>query len=313
MFKLIVRYIYSFLGLIAIIGGVWAFYDQLVSIDDYSLTLTLKSKEKLIENNHHTPGLTMSYNGVEVDSLYLTKIQLKNTGKRALTKDFIYQPVQISVGGSNQILQINTKNSLLTHTKNSITFKWNLFNPTEAMEVLIFSTQPVKLNINQKIKEISSINFVEEIENPSIAQRFESINILWYLIMIFALIITIDALLLIRNDMKLVRIFNFLTSLPTLKSIKREDFLSELSNLYQDYYNSTPLLFIKPDELIKLISENITQSKNITDDELIKAEDEGFNYVRYANLYSIRSNNIIAGPLLFILSFIGILILLFIK
>ncbi len=294
-----------------IIGGALAFYDQLVAVDDYSLTLTLKSQEKLIENNQQTPGLTMSYNGVEINSLYITKIQLKNTGKRALTKDFIYQPIQVSVGKSNKILQINTKNSLLIHTLNSIIFKWDLFNPNETIELLIFSTQPVILKTNQKIKEITAINFIDEIKNPPITQRFKSINIIWFLLIVFALIITIDALLLIKNDIKLGIIFKFLKSLPSLNSIKRKDFLSELSMLYQDYYNSTPFLFVKPSVLIELISDNITQSENITGYELVKAKNEGFNYTKHANLYTLRSNNIIAGPLLFIFSFFGILISLF--
>ncbi|KFN38481.1 MAG: hypothetical protein JU82_11680 [Sulfuricurvum sp. MLSB] len=311
MFKLIVRYVYSFLALIAVIGGVWAFYDQLVAVDDYGLTLTLKSKEKLIENNHQTPGLTMLYNGVEVNSLFITKIQLKNTGKRALTKDFIYEPVKITLGKSNKILQINTKNLFITHSINSITFKWNLFNPNEIIEIVVFSTQPVTINMNHKIKEITTIAYIDEIINPPTEQKLKAISIFWFLLMVIAILLTLDAVSLIKNDKKLGKIFVFLRSLPDRNSIQKEAFLSELLNLYQDYYRSVPILFVKPDELIKLVSENITQSEIITGHELYKAKQEGINYVRHLNLYSIRTINIMGGPLLFIFSFIRILLALF--
>lgn len=311
MFKLIVRYIYSFLGLIAIVGGVWAFYDQLVAVDDYSLTLTLKSQEKLIENNHQAPGLTMSYYGVDINSLYITKIQLKNTGKRALTKDYIYQPVQVSVGKSNKILQINTNNSFLTHTANSIIFKWDLFNPNETMEVLIFSTQPAKFNINQKIKEITTINYINEVVNPPTKQRLKAISIFWFLLIIISILMIIDGLSLIKNDIKLATISGFLKSLPTLDDIKKEDFLSKLLDLYEDYYRSVPLLFVKPHELIELVSKNITHLENISGYELEIAKKEGLTYVKNANLYNIRTINIINGFLLFIFSSIKVLIALF--
>lgn len=311
MLKLIVRYIYSLLASIAVIGGVWAFYDQLVAVDDYSLTLTLKNKEKLIENNHKTPGLTMFYNGVEINSLYITKIELKNTGKRALTKDFIYEPVQISVGKSNKILQINTNNIYTTHSKNSITFKWNLFNPNEKIEVLVFSSEPVKINISHKIKEITTITYIDEIINPPTGQKLKAISTFWFLLMIISILLTLDAISLIKNDIKLGNIFAFLRSLPDRDSIQKEAFLSELLNLYQDYYRSVPVLFVKPDELIKLVSENITQTEYITGNELYKAKVEAIRYVRNLNLYNLRTMNIIGGPFLFIFSFIRIIIALF--
>ncbi|MDD5157012.1 hypothetical protein [Sulfurimonas sp.] len=311
MFKIMARSIYALLIFIGVVGGVWSFYNELVSLEDYKLSLFLKSEEKLIENEHSNIGLTMAYNGVGINSLYLTKYTLKNTGKRALTRDYIYEPIQISIGNKNSILKVTSNNHLLTHTNDSITIKWDLFNPDESINVLIFSTEPIKLNIHQKIKEIKTITFVNEIKNPTITKRFKSINIIWYLLMIFAMLITIDGLFLIKNDSKLDKIFAFLKSLPTLKSIEKEDYFSELKKLYEDYYNSAPLLFVKPNDLKKLISAYITPLETISDFELVRAKQEGINYVRNANLYNIRTQNILFGPILFIISFIAIIVLLF--
>lgn len=311
MFKLIARYIYTLLIFIGVIGGVWSFYTGLVSPDDYSLTLYLKNKEKLIENNHSTTGLTMAYNGRQINSLYLTRLELKNTGKRALTKDFIYEPIQISIGDKNTILKIDPSNKFLSQTNNIITIKWDLLNPDQNINILIFSTQPIKLNIHQKIKEITEINFIDEIKNPPFSNRFKSINILWFLLMVFALIITIDGLFLMKNDPKLGKVLAFLKSLPTLKSIQKEDYFAELTTLYEDYYNSAPLLFVKPNELKKLISANITPLESIADFELVRAKQEGINYVSHANLYNIRILSIFLGPIIFIICFLAILLSLF--
>jgi len=311
MFKLIARYIYTLLIFIGVISGVWSFYSLLATPDDYDLTLYLKSKEKLIENNHSTTGLTMAYNGRQINSLYLTKFQLKNTGKRALTKDFIYEPIQISIGDKNTILKIDPSNKFLSQANNIITIKWDLLNPDQNIDVLIFSTQPIKLNIHQKIKEITRINFIDEIKNPPLTNRFKSINIIWFLLMIFALIITIDGLFLMKNDPKLGKVFAFLRSLPTLKSIQKEDYFEELTILYEDYYDSTPLLFVKPNELKKLISTKITSSETISDFELVRAKQEGINYVRHANLYNIRTLNVFFGLIIFIICFLAISYLLF--
>lgn len=310
MIKKIFKHTYFLIVLFSTIGGAFAFYQQITNGNDYSLSLYLKNSEKIIENNNRAPGLSMLFNGNEIKSLYLSKIQLKNTGKRALTKDFIYEPITITTGVSNKILQINQPSQNISYKDNILTINWVLLNPKENIETSIFTIEPVNIKVNQKLKEISKINFINEVANPPTDKRIKSLGLLWLFLILFSIAITVDAILLVKADIKLGRIFNLVNSLPKSGSIDKKTFFANLSALYEDYYQAIPWAFVKPEELINILSEKFSLSESISDRELEILDHEVIKHVRYANLYSIRSMNIFGGPLLFGFCFIRVLVAL---
>lgn len=311
MFKKIIKGIFFICGFFATIGGAYSFYQALSIGNDYDLVLYLKDSEKIIENNKKTLGLSMLFNGAEIDSLYLSKIQLQNSGKRALTKDFIYEPLTIEIGSTNKILQTNPPIPFVTHTENTITIKWDLLNPDEAIKLSLFTTEPIEVKTNYKIKEITNINFVNEVANPPTDKRLKSISSIWFFLIIYSIAITLDALLLIIKDLKLSSVIGFVKSLPAKGSIDKKEFLTELSTLYGDYYRSMHWLFVTPEALIAHVSKGLNSTEMISGKELEVICKDTLDMVMHGNLYTIRSRSIFIGPFLFCICIIAITIFLF--
>lgn len=146
---------------------------------------------------------------------------------------------------------------------------------------------------------MTKINYINEITNPPAEKRIKSLGFLWLFIILFSIVITRDAILLVKEDMKLQRIFDLAKSLKTSEDIDKKSFLAELSALYEDYYNAIPWALVTPKELVSSVSEKLSPSESIGGRYLEIARTEIIKYVRYGNLYSIRSMNIFTGPLLF--------------
>lgn len=308
--KAILKYTKTLFVLLSTIGGVFAFYQQITAATEYSLSLHLRSSEKVIENNSGAPALRVLFNGAEIRSLYVTKIELINSGKRALTRDFIYEPVQINVGKFSEILQVSPGNTNLSHTKNTITAKWDLFNPGESIGATIFSTGPINLATSHKIKEIRTIEYIDYVANPPAKEKLRSLSVLWVIFLVLSLVITIDALLLVKQDPKLGKIFGLVKALPEFGAIDKKSFLADLSAFYEDYYQSVPLALVPPKMLMEKVAEEIGSAEVISGHNLERVKNTVIEYVRFGNMYSIRSMNILFGPLLFGFCFIRVAMLL---
>jgi hypothetical protein len=55
------------------VGGLLSLALMIVSGSNYELRISLKSSERIIENNVELPGFQMYFNQREIKSLYLTK------------------------------------------------------------------------------------------------------------------------------------------------------------------------------------------------------------------------------------------------
>jgi hypothetical protein len=138
MIKNILKRAWYFIIVLSTIGGVAGLYQQVSSGSDYSLTLHLKSADKIIENRSGMSDLRVSFNDKEITSLYLTKLQLKNTGKRAFTKDYIFEPLTIASTTPTRLLRADCSNNLQFIKDASVSLRWDLFNPTEVIDCSFF-------------------------------------------------------------------------------------------------------------------------------------------------------------------------------
>lgn len=299
MFRKILKHTWASIVVFSTIGGAISFLHYFFSKPDYSLTIFLKTTEELVQPQH-TSGLRILYNGKEINSLYVTKIIIQNTGRLALTKNFIYKPLSISIGKDNKLIKIKQTGSGESYAQGGkLHFTWNLLNPSDSARIFIYSTNKPDIKESYKIKEIKKVSIVNEIKNPLIEKRVTGIGVFWLVLLLFSILITIDSLLLILGDVKLQKIFNYTKQASNLKSVNRKEYLDTIQTLYSDYHQSVPLLFISVEELPKLISEKIPSTDILAGKDLHLLCQETINYVRHANLYSIRSINIAVGPILF--------------
>ncbi|MCY0855749.1 hypothetical protein [Cupriavidus sp. D39] len=307
MIKNILMRVWYFVVIISTIGGVAGLYQQISSSSDYGLTLFLKSADKIIENKSGVSDIRVYFNDKETTSLYLTKIQLKNTGKRAFTKDYIFEPITIASTTPTKLLRADCSNNLQSFTDASFTLRWNLFNPTEAIDCSVFSTEPLTIRLSNKIKEVAKVEFVDQIANPPAEQRVKTLNIWWLVLIAFSVLVTWDAALLVKADSKCSRVLGLIKSLPETESVNKEVFLDELRKLYEDYYQSAKL-FVTPDQLADHVSSQLQPGDAITGRYLQVARDAAIEYVMNANLYNIRAYGIFYGPALFVVSAILVVI-----
>ena len=71
--------------------------------------LYLTEQNKVIENNTGLADLKIIYKNSVVDSLYSTKLLLKNSGKKAITKDFVFEPFIAKIQRSKRNFTIEVK------------------------------------------------------------------------------------------------------------------------------------------------------------------------------------------------------------
>lgn len=284
--------------MLAVIGGIYGAYVQLITSNDYALAFYLKSSDKIIENNSKLSDLKLFFNGKEVTSLYITKVQLKNSGRRALTKEYIYDPVTIVNSLPGNILKVSSNSELATLKDESLFLGWDLFNPGDVIDLAIFSTGPVKVTLSHKIREIQNIEFIDEISNPPAEKRVKSISKWWLALIVLSILISVDAIWLIRWDAKGSAVLGTIKGLSKCEMVDKEKFLSILRSDYDDYYKSA-FLFIKPDDLIEHVSSQLSSESIISGIELEVARKAALSGIMNGNLYTIRSHNLFVGPLLF--------------
>jgi hypothetical protein len=139
----IFKFLYWTLTALATVGGVIGLFQFALSTPDYDLVIAQLSSEKIIENTVKTPELSFHFDGKPIDRLYFTKLQLKNSGKRALTTDFIYEPIRIFVGPESKLLQVNQNGSSVSIADNAMVIRWSLLNPGESICAFQRSWTPV--------------------------------------------------------------------------------------------------------------------------------------------------------------------------
>lgn len=291
------------------IGGVAGLYQQVSSGSDYSLTLYLKSIDKIIENSSRMSDLRVYFNGTEITSLYITKIQLKNTGKRAFTKESIFEPLTISSSTPTKLFRVDCNNNLQSFTAANVFLYWNLFNPADVINCSLFSTEPLAIKVSHKIKEVARIDFINEIANPPTEQRIRALSLGWFFLIVFSILVILDAVLLIKADIKGSRVLGLIKSLSATESVNKEVFIRQLRNLYEDYYHSAKL-FVTPDELVEHVSSQLSSDDAITDRYLEVARKASIEYVMNANLYNLRVYGVFYGPALLIICIVRISIYL---
>lgn len=76
------------------------------------------------------------------ESLYASKFILKNTGSKAITNEFIYEPLTITLG-NGKILKVESKSEHIQQKNNSIVFQWDLLNPNDEIILTTLTTSPV--------------------------------------------------------------------------------------------------------------------------------------------------------------------------
>lgn len=306
MIKVILKNTWAAITVLAALGGaVGVFFLPIFTSDDYALTLTLKSAEKLIENKYPDVGLTVAFNGDNVKSLYYTKLQLKNSGKRALTKEYIFEPMTIHVAPPNAILSVTSSNKGISFSPEKATITWNLLNPSETIDLRIYSTAAFELNSKQMIREVTNVNYINEMTNPPTSERIKTLKALWLVFFIVGIYMTADAMSVVGEDRKLQRLLDFINTSLKGDKINKQDFLDNLLSMYSEYYEAVPRLFLEPETLIQEISKVLDDSEEISGRFLEVARREALVQVMHGNLYTLRSINIVFGPLVVGICFVG--------
>ena len=293
-----IKHLWAAISITATIGGAIATYQLAASTEDYSLTLYKNNEEKLIERNKTIEGLSVTFQGKQIDSLYRSQITLSNTGKKAITQDFIFQALTISTKNNSTIIEAKSEQDGAKVSENKITLQWALLNPGERIKTTIISTGPIEAQLAYRIKEVPNIKYIDELKNPPAPERIKALSIVWLVAALLSIAITLDAISLIRRDSKLQSIFD-LPKNTIAGATKLADFLNALFGLYKEYYEATPRLIITPNEFIKKITESVPASEYMSEGDIRLAQNSIITYAGHANLYNIRSVGIFLGPLLF--------------
>ncbi len=304
--KKFLTYIYKSLVFLSVVAGVISFYGFITEKSDFELIFAIDEQSQIVENNSGLDDLKIVYKNVEVESLFGTKIILTNNGEKAISKDFMFKPLKVSIQPDNVFLNINTSHSI-TSGEQEFTVNIDLLNPNESIEFYILTTKKPILKLDYKIREVSEIVIWNKLTDPPLDQKFFDINWLWFLFLITSLLATIDAIFLVKEDKKLGHIFSLIKNIQFDEEFDKKTMLDEFTTQYSEYSDSLPFTFIDTDFLIKEVSNKIDSldTSNELDRHILYKFTNSL--VRHGNLYDLRSINIVVGPIIFLGSFLGIL------
>lgn len=299
MISFIISRIWTLIAILATVGGVAGiFYLPPFTDDEYALSLTLKSSERIISGRNDVNGLAITYNGQAVPSLHFSKFTLKNDGKRALLKEFVLSPVTVPSGAGNSILAIASAHKAISFTRQDFTVAWDLLNPGEEIDVLVYSTLPVPLYSSQRIREITKLKYNDYVANPPARSRIGGSMIAIIIAAVFGLVLALDGLLLIRRDPQLQKLLDYVNGVPVTGNIDPQLFLQDVSALYANYHQIAHFLFISPEEYSQELKKAIGHTTTLNGGSTVKVCDVARSLAMNGNLYNIRTSSLFSGPLI---------------
>lgn len=302
IYKILRHRIWRFLIVMSTIGGAVQFLAFLLSRDPYSLTLALTKSTRLVSANHDVLHLK-SFGGERKPSfLYVSDLNLANTGRKALTRRSEFKPLTVDIGSSNKILRLVSSRPSGVHYKgHTIYYDWHLLNPGETITATVYSRGPLDVHLAYRIKDVEHVRFVSYLKRPPVESRILRLGYLWAILLALSILITQDSVRLLVADIELGKVFRLARSLLSCSSVNKEEYLNSLFNVYTDYARVAPFLFVSPRRLIRLVSEAGPDQPEITEKrDLLRLDRATIRYVRYANWYDIRGKvNLLVGPILF--------------
>ncbi|MEK8088151.1 hypothetical protein [Thermithiobacillus plumbiphilus] len=295
MIKLIIKSTYRIIGITATIGGAIAFLQLFATQEEFALSLTKKSESNLVSKSEGANKVTILYNNQKVDAIYRSKFTLENSGKKALTKDFIYNPITLTPNSGARIIQTTSKQSETKVIGQSIMIIWDLLNPGDKISFEVTTSAPFSPTINGRIKEIPKVQYRDELKDPRRKAIIQGLSVFWLVVGSLSILLIIDAVRLLKHDAKLQALLSLSKNTPE-NSIERRDFVANAVALYTDYFKSAPA-FLTPNEFSKQISLAISGEGKMTVDALSIASKVIIDYGMHANLYTLRAYAIFYAPL----------------
>lgn len=117
---------------------------------------------------------------------------------------------------------------------------------------------------------------------------------------------TLDALFLIKKDIKLGEIFGLIKEIRGNNNFNKEETLKELSALYSAYVDALPFVFTSQERLISSMSSKIDSLDTTKEVDRYILYQHAIDLVRHGNLYSVRTTGIVLGPILLAICVVGI-------
>jgi hypothetical protein len=139
------------------------------------ITLDVKSIATVVSSSQPIKKLEFTYDGQKIQTLNRIHMEIRNTGRAAISKDDVLAPITIALANGKILEAQLTKkypdnlDVLLFKTETSITASISLLNPNEYLEVDILTTSDSpRLEASARIKGISKIEQIDSATATSI-------------------------------------------------------------------------------------------------------------------------------------------------
>ncbi len=300
----LLTFIYKLLVVLSVIGGAISLYNFVMEGEEFELTFSIEERSKIIEKSTPLTDLKVLYQDIEVPSLFWTYFQITNTGNKAITKEFVFDKIEVLVQEGNLIVNVSSDAST-SSTNKSLKINFDLINPGESLRFHMLTTIEPIFTLRYKIREIKEIKQWDKLENPPLNKRIFEVSVFWALLFVTAFMMLIDSIFLIKEDVKLGRLFSMIKGIQYDKSFDKDQALNELGELYAVYSTSLPFVFVSKDLLLSEVSKKIEELDTTKERDLYILYKFTNALVRNGNLYNIRSTNIFTAPLLLLASIVG--------
>lgn len=175
-------------ALIPIIGIIspiiWDYYNS-----SKSLTVTENSTTTIINSSVKLDGLKISYNGEELDALYIISFTIENTGNSPIRSAHVVSPLSLIFDKKFEgnildakIDSTDPKNSeaqIIIQDNRNIVLTFPLLNPEDKVNFSIISRNDnLHFNVNARIEDIKNVEYKKQYEGTTPkSKKFSFISI----------------------------------------------------------------------------------------------------------------------------------------
>jgi hypothetical protein len=162
--------------IVAIISLVWALWSGYLGLKPHSLEFKLVSQVAIQpKETDSISGIQVTVDGVQVESPYLSVLELTNNGRKPIPKSDFEAPLELHTGSGVMVVraQVTTTNpkdieAHLEATKDVLTLSPLLLNPDDTITISVLTAgKPPAFTPRARIADISILSLYDDTKNTS--------------------------------------------------------------------------------------------------------------------------------------------------
>jgi hypothetical protein len=300
-------------ALMGVVGGFFALYSYFVG-DDYQLSVYQIDSQQVVLANDASKQISLYAEGQKIRVLNAYRYRVHNTGRRALTEEFIFDQLRLTTLNEVDLLAVKPIGNVIETILhgNVVSIRFDLLNSNDYLDFIVYGEESLGFKFDFRIKEISDVEHINFHTFKPFFSMLYDVHWFWYLILVFSFVSLIDSKLVLMSDVSFERVLKYIGNIEGRNKVNLVTFLDGLERIYSEHRKSAYCRLMKTEDAMFMIKRNFKHTDANSGKKVSQLHYTSISVVRFANLYDTRGNHLHFISL-FSMAFIGIGISLFLQ